>query len=90
MPPQQFAVNLVSLLGLTREPKYLPLYLLLKGIVTETVIQPEKHRPAHDALLVSSDITQERWEAIVKIVRLKFRYNELPLYQKEKSGWRKM
>lgn len=83
-----YAVNLISFGGLTRELKHLPLYLLLRGIVTETVIQADKKRPTHDALLVSGDVDKERWEAICQLVRLKFRKAQFPLYLKTKNGWR--
>lgn len=88
MRPEMYAVNLVSFGGLTREPKHLPLYLLLKDIVTSEVIQADKKRPVHDALLVSEDVTGERWEAICQIIRLKFRRAEFPLYLKTKKGWK--
>lgn len=79
-----FAINLVAFLNLSKTPSMLPLYLLFRGIVSETVMNPYPSRDGHTALLVREDVSKERWDAIVKIVRTKIPKRELLLYQKDK------
>ncbi len=74
----------MAFLNLSKTPSVLPLYLLFRGIVSETVMNPYPSRDGHTALLVREDVSKERWNAIVQIVRLKVPKHELPLYQKEK------
>ena len=84
-----YAVSITAMMELTREPAGLPLLLLLKGIVTETVIWPVRDKEwAHQAFLVSDEVTAERWEAIVALIRGKFRYAQFPLYEKGARGWK--
>ena len=85
----EYAVHLAGMLELTRRPANLPLLLLLRGVVTETVVRPRGEETwGHDALLLRDDVTPERWGAIVKLIRGKFRYHEFPLYEKGQRGWR--
>lgn len=72
---------------LEREPKNLPLLLVLREVVTEKVVLPIK-RFGHEALLVKPDVSAERWEAIVKVIRKKLPYYEFPLYEKRDGRWR--
>jgi hypothetical protein len=85
-----YAVNLIAMMNLAQEgPAGLPLLALLRGIVTEDVVLPMGNGVlGHDALLVREDVSQERWEAIVKLIRTKLPRNEFPLYEKTDRGWR--
>ena len=80
------AVNLVQLMSIARTPQHLPLFLLLRGVVTETTVSTLDNM-GHTALLVRDDVSEERWRAIVRVVRLKFPRWEFPLYEKV-GGWR--
>jgi hypothetical protein len=84
-----YAVNLVALMNLSMQgPTGLPLLVLLRGIVTETVIEARRDAMGTEALLVRDDIGHERWEAIVKLIRTKLPHYEFPLYEKTERGWR--
>ncbi len=85
----RYAINLVALMNLSKTPEHLPLYLLLRGIVTETMVQ-DNHRLGTEALVVSEDVSAERWDAIAKIVRMKFSPESFPLYQNLGKGWRRL
>jgi hypothetical protein len=85
----RYAVNLVGLMCLSKMAEHLPLYLLLKGIVTEEVVM-DKNRLGTEALVVSGDVSAERWQAIVKVVRLKFGAAQFPLYENRGKGWRRL
>jgi hypothetical protein len=85
----QYAINLVALMSLSKMPEHLPLYLLLKGIVTEQVIM-DARRLGTEALVVRGDVSAERWSAIVKIVRMKFNAESFPLYDNCGTGWRRL
>jgi len=77
------------MMELTRDPRGLALLLLLKSIVTETAVWPVRGKEwGHQAFLVADDVSAERWEAIVKIIRKKFRYDQFPLYERAGSGWK--
>ncbi|MBN1137740.1 MAG: hypothetical protein JXM73_14225 [Anaerolineae bacterium] len=82
-----YAVNLVGLMGLGRELGALPLYLLLRGIVTEQVVQAGSGM-GHEALVVRDDVPAERWRAIVAVVRSRYWRVELPLYERVSGRWR--
>ena len=85
-----YAVNLIAMMNLVKQgPTSLPLLALLRGIVTEEVVLPMGQGVlGHDALLVREDISQERWEAIVKLIRMKLPHYEFPLYEKTERGWK--
>jgi hypothetical protein len=75
-------------MSLTKEMRHLPLYILLRGIVTEQTISPLSGM-GHEALVVSDGVTAERWQAICAVVRMKFRYADFPLYEKRPGkGWK--
>lgn len=85
------AVSLVALSALTRDPTGLPLWLLLREIVTEEVVVPQPTKFASAALLVREDVPPERWEAIVKLIRKKYRHYEFELFEKKGvRGWGKI
>ena len=86
----RYAVNLVAMAELTQRVEGLPLWLLLRDIVTEQVVSPDPNRPGHDALLVCSDVDGERWRAIVLLVRREFKKYEFPLYKKLRTRWRQV
>jgi len=87
----QYAVNLGSMMELTRKPADLPLLLLLRGIVTDQAICTESGKDAiHTAVLVKDDVSAERWQAIVTLIRKKYRYNQFPLYEKADGRWKKL
>jgi hypothetical protein len=74
---------------LTREPTGLPLLLLLRGIVTEQTVCPIPGKDiSHQAVIVREDVSAERWQAIVKLIRTKYRYQQFPLYEKTARGWK--
>ena len=79
---QQYAINLVAFLNSSRMINHFPLYLLLKNIVTKTVVHPYPNRAGHTALLVKEDINQEQWQAIFTIIRLKLSKRDFQLYEK--------
>ena len=84
-----YAVSLSAMMELTRDPTGLPLLMLLRGVVTEQVVEPFPEKAfAHQGLLVREDIEPERWQAIVKLIRRKFRYDQFPIYEKGKRGWK--
>ena len=84
-----YAINIPAMMGLTREPSGLPLLLLLRSIVTETVVSPIKGKEfAHQAFLVSEEVSEERWNAIVTLIRKKYSYNRFPLYRRTARGWK--
>ena len=84
-----YAVHLPSMLELTRQPAGLPLLMLLKDIVTEEVFCPVPGKDwSHQALLVSDDVSADRWAAIVKLIRKKYRYQEFPLYERKNGAWK--
>lgn len=84
------AVNLVAFMNTARVPEYLPLWLVLREIVTEQVVQPVKGKPGHDALFVRDDVSAERWQAIVEIIRRRLKKNQFLLYEKMKGRWRRV
>ena len=85
----EYAVSLSAMLELTREPSGLPLLMLLRGIVTEQVIEPFPEKAfAHQGLLVRGDVEPEQWQAIVKLIRNKYRYDQFPIYEKGARGWK--
>ena len=84
-----YAVNLGAMMGLTREPANLGLLTLLKNIVVEEPFCPVPGKDwAHQALPVRADISEDRWNAIVQLIRQKYRYHEFPLYRRTQRGWR--
>ena len=84
-----YAVSLPAMMELTREPAGLPLLLLLRSVVTETTVSPVRGKEfAHQALLVSGDVGPERWQAIVTLIRKRYRYDQFPLYEQTARGWR--
>ena len=82
-----YAVGLMAMAELTRTATGLPLLILLKGIVEETPIQTMRGMQ-HQALPVRDGVSRERWQAIVKLIRSRYRYPEFPLYEKTKGYWR--
>jgi len=83
------AVSLTGMLELTRNPSGLPLLMLLRDIVTEETVEPFPERAfAHQGLLVREDITPERWQAIVKLIRKQLKYHQFPIYEKGTRGWK--
>jgi hypothetical protein len=72
---QKYAVNLVGLMNLKLMPQHWGVYWLLRDIVTDTVVQDKGETMGHEALLVRDDVSTERWQAIVKIIRMKWRKN---------------
>ncbi len=88
MGTQRYAVNLYALMNASQQIELLPVYWLLRGIVTESVEQIDRQRASKDSLLVRDDVGEERWTAIVKVIRLKARKSEFPLYQNDGKGWR--
>ena len=84
-----YAVGVIAMMELDRRVEHLPVKFLLQGILTAQTVET---RPSHFdkglAFLVREDVSAERWEAIVKVVRLKFRKAEVPLYEKNGSSWR--
>jgi hypothetical protein len=85
----QYAVSLVGLLNVCKQPEHLPLYWLLENIVTTTVVA-KGHTLGTEALVVRDDVSAERWEAIVKVVQMKFRPAAFPLYENAGKGWRRI
>ena len=84
-----YAVGVIAMLELGRRVEHLPVKLLLQGILTaETVDTRPKDIDGGLAFLVREDVPAERWQAIVEVVRIKFRKAELPLYEKKGSSWR--
>lgn len=85
-----YAVNLIALMNLSMQGLTgLPLLILLREIVTEEVVLPMGNTVlGHDALLVRKDVSRERWEAIVKLIRTKLPHYEFPLYEKTQNGWK--
>lgn len=90
MTETRYAVNLVALMNLSKMPEHLPLYLLLKGIVTGEVVNSQLGILGTDALLVQKDVPRERWDAIVKVVRMKFRPAMFPLYENVGRRWTRL
>lgn len=86
----QYAVNLVALMNVSKMPEHLPLYMLLRGVVTEQVVQDDIEELGNEALVVRDDVSAERWEAIVKVVRFKFSATGFPLYKNNGKGWRRL
>ena len=84
----QHAVNLTAMLELTRDPTGLPLLMLLRGIVTDQIVNPYPDKFTTAALLVRDDTPLERWQAIVQLIRKRYPYNQFPLYKKGPRGWR--
>jgi len=85
-----YAINAVALLNASRMPEHLALWLVLREMVTEQTVQPVKNVPGHDAVLVRDDVDADRWQAIVQIVRRRFKKNEFLLYAKENGRWKKV
>jgi hypothetical protein len=85
-----YAVNLIAMAELTRDIENLPLLLLLRNVVLVRGPTVKTLRGiGHEALLVKDDVTAERWNALVLLIRKKFRYAEFPLYEKKLRGhWR--
>lgn len=85
---KQYAVNLVAFMNVSKQPEHLPLAWLLNGVTTETVVHCSEHdRLGTEAVLIREDVTEERWQAIVKVVQMKFRPTEFPLYENAGKGW---
>jgi hypothetical protein len=83
-----YAVNLGAMMELTREPSGLALLLLLKSITVEQPFCPVPGKDyAHQALPVGDDVSEDRWNAIVAIIRKKYSYQRFPLYRRTKRGW---
>lgn len=83
-----YAVNLIAFMNASKQPEYLPLWLVLREVVTEQIVQPVKNKPGHDAVLV--DVDADRWQAIVQIIRVKLGKTQFPLYEKGRSRWKKV
>ena len=84
-----YAVGVIAMLELGRRVEHLAVKLLLEGILTaETVDTRPSHFDKGLAFLVREDVSAERWQAIVKVVRLRFRKAELPLYVKSGGSWK--
>ena len=85
-----YAVSLTAVMELAREPSGLPLLLLLRDVVTEQVVEPFPTKPfAHQGLLIRPDVPIERIEAIVKLIRQRYRYSQFPIYRKGiRGGWK--
>ena len=75
---------------LTRDPTMLPLWLLLREIVSEEVVVPRPERFGSAALLVREEVSLERWEAIVKLIRQRFRHYEFELFEKGPREWKNL
>ena len=85
----RYAVSLIGMMNLSKQPEHLPLYVLLRQIVTPTVIANDD-RLGTEALVVRDDVGRERWDAIVQVVRMKFRPEQFPLYENSGSGWKRL
>lgn len=85
-----YAVSLSAMLELTRDPTGFPLLMLLRQVVTEQVVEPFPEKAfVHQGLLVREDIEPERWQAILKLIRTKYRYGQFPVYAKgARGGWK--
>ena len=84
-----FAVSLSAMLELTRQSSDLPLLMLLGQVVTEQIVEPFPEKAfAHQGLLIREDIEPERWQAIVHLIRTRFRYDQFPIYEKGPRGWK--
>ena len=89
MDGDQYAVNLGAMMELTRDSKTIGLLALLQGIVIDEPFCPVSGKDwSHQALPVKDDVTEERWNAIVHLIRQHYRYHEFPLYRRTKRGWR--
>ena len=85
-----YAVNLVAFMNTAKSIDLLPLWFLLRDIVTKRIVRPYPTKAGHDAVLVRSDVSKERWCAVVQIVRTKLNKNEFPLYTRGKGRWGKV
>jgi hypothetical protein len=84
-----YAISMIAMLSLQEQPEHLPIYLLLRGIATETVVHTKPERIDFGAaFLVRDDVTPERWQAIVQICRKKLTKSQLPLYERSAGRWR--
>ena len=84
-----YAVSLVAMMELTRDSTGLPLLMLLQQVVTERVVEPFPEKAfAHQGLLIREDVEPERCQAIVKLIRKRFRYDQFPIYEKGPRGWK--
>jgi hypothetical protein len=85
-----YAVNLVAFMNTAKSIDLLPLWLLFKDIVTKQIVRPYPTKMGHDAVLVRSDVSKERWCAVVQIVRTKLNKNEFLLYTRARGRWGKV
>ncbi|MBN2129041.1 MAG: hypothetical protein JW741_06065 [Sedimentisphaerales bacterium] len=85
-----YAVNTVALMNASKMPEYLALWLVLRDIVTAEIVEPVRGVPGHNALLVRDDVSVERWQAVVAIVRKRLEKNQFPMYEKSNGRWKQV
>ncbi len=94
----RFAVNMYDWAELYDGPNenslLSPEWLLLSGIITLEIVACERLRPDGDSLLVEASVDQQRWAAIVEILRGKLGHhkNKRRLYQSKtgNGGWQRI
>jgi len=83
------AVNLIGFMNTSKMTEHLPLWLVLRPLLTDSTVQPVPARPGHDAVLVRDDVSEEQWRAIVAIIRQRFDKANFPLWERgSRGGWK--
>ena len=87
----RYAVNAYDWMQFFLAP-FSPECLLLGPLLTQESVQCVKNRPDEDAILVKEDITPERWDAVVILLRRKHHRNKHRLYQSKtgRGGWERV
>lgn len=87
----KYAINLSDWSEFLTNKPTSPEVMLLRPLIGEEHVKCEKNLDG-DALLVKQEITTERWEAVVSLIRKHHHRNKFRLYISKtgKGGWKRV
>lgn len=87
----KYAINISDWSDFLTNKPTSPESFLLRPLLSEEQVKCEKNIDG-DALMVKQEITAERWEAVVSLLRKHHHRNERRLYQSKtgKGGWKRV
>ena len=74
---------------MAQESEHAALYIVLRQIVTEEVVM-DPDRFGTEALVVRDDLKPGQFLAIARILQMRFRPEEFPLYENKNKDWRRL
>lgn len=85
----RYAVNLCAMLNVSKQPEHAAIHIVLRQIVTEEVVM-DPGCLGTEALVVREDLKPGQFLAIARLLQMRFRPEEFPLYENKGKGWRRL